>query len=175
MSRTIDLSKRLSEDDREYLLARGREQDVFANDSQFTDDEEAARVAAYIPGTSVDTAEGVPVTKGGDPLVNNGGGISQGTPKFATPANQVESGEAADAGVGALQVEHDSTEEEAAEDYSGEEWTKERLVEEIERRNATYGEEYQLAKGGSKKQMAARLVADDNTPEDDEDDEDSES
>lgn len=62
MSRTIDLTKALSEEDREYLLARGREQQVFANDAQFSDDPEAIQRALYIPGTAVDKPEGVPET-----------------------------------------------------------------------------------------------------------------
>lgn len=168
MSRQIDLSKKLSEADREYLLARGREQDVFLNDAEHTDDPEAARVAAYIPGTSVDQAEGVPPTPGGDPLVVNGGGGVEGVPVFGSDPRNVIEGEAFDAGVGTMHVEVEEQEE--AETYTGEQWTKAALVAEIERRNAEYGEEYQLAVSGGKKELAARLVDDDNTPEDDEDD-----
>jgi len=59
MARDIDLTKPLSERDREYLLARGREQQVFNNDAQFTNDPEARARALYIPGTAIDKAEGV--------------------------------------------------------------------------------------------------------------------
>lgn len=71
MSRTIDLTEPLSEEDRQYLLDRGREQQVFANDAKFSNDPEAIRRALYIPGTSVDKAEGVPETPDG-PLDDDG-------------------------------------------------------------------------------------------------------
>jgi len=171
MSREIDLTKKLSDADRDYMLARGREQQVFQNDAEFTDDAEARRIALYIPGTSIDHAEGVLPTEGGDPLVNNGGGVAEGMPKFAERGDQALDGESFDSGLGALA--HETDEEPATVDkYSGSEWTKDALLAEITRRNEGYSEDYQLATSGGKKELIARLVEDDNTP--DEDDNDSE-
>lgn len=177
MSRNIDMSKRLSEEDQEYLLARGREQDVTRNLAEFTDDAEMRRAANYIPGTSIDVADGVPVTEGGDPLVNNGGGITDGVPRFAHRPDQAIPGEAGDAGVGALFVESDEDDEDdededdpadAETEDNYESWDKADLKAELERR--------ELALSGNKKDLVARLrqhdaEQDEDTDEDDDSDE----
>lgn len=56
MSRQIDLNQPLNEADRQYLLDRGREQQVFDNDARFS----GSSPVPYIPGTAVDQAPGVP-------------------------------------------------------------------------------------------------------------------
>lgn len=73
MAREVDLTQKLSEADREYLLARGKEQQVFANDAKFSDDPEALARALYIPGTAIDQAEGVPETPN-EPFDDDGDG-----------------------------------------------------------------------------------------------------
>ena len=169
VSREIDLSKRLSDEDAEYLMARGREQEVVANRAQFTDDEEARRLASYVPGTSVDTAEGVPVTKGGDPLVNNGGGTTDGMPVFANAANLAIDGEAGDAGVGALLVGNEDDEEDGDTEDNYESWSKRQLKEELESRNSERSEDDQLSVSGDKATLVARLREDDAEDEEDTD------
>lgn len=158
MSREVDLSKRLSEEDANYLLARGREQEVIRNIAEFDEDAdlEVQRAASYIPGTSVDEAEGVPVTPGGDPLVNNGGGIAAGVPTFADAPHLAVDGEAGDAGVGALQVNYENSVDGETED-NYETWTKKQLRAEIEERNKELPEEEQMAVSGDKPEMVSRL------------------
>lgn len=146
MSREVDLSQKLSEEDREYLLARGREQQVFVNDAQFTGDPEAVRQANYIPGTSIDRAPGVPATPNGDRLVVMGGG-------------EVEIDEDGDE-LG------DSPESHAALEDSDDEYDtmdKASLKAELDSR--------ELSTSGNKAELIARLRADDADTDDDGDDE----
>lgn len=150
MSRTVDLSSRLSEEDREYLLARGREQDVLNNDARFTDDAEAARFAAYVPGTSVDRADGVPHTVGGDPRVVMGGGGTDGTPEFAESAR---------------------LDAETEDNY--ENWTKKQLKAEIEQRNSELPEDEQMPVSGDKPDLI-ELLRNNDAESDEEDDPDDE-
>lgn len=135
MSRTIDLTQPLSEDDREYLLARGREQHVFQNDAQFSDDLEARARGLYIPGSAIDLAEGVPGTPSADPTVVNGGG----------PAIPEE-----DPGLDSDDLVSDDLD---SEEDNYETWTKEQLSEELENR--------ELATTGKKDELIARLREDD--------------
>lgn len=55
MSREIDLDKPLSDDDRQYLLERNRDQDVINNDARFSGEEYA------------DPADASALSEGGDP------------------------------------------------------------------------------------------------------------
>jgi hypothetical protein len=126
VSRQIDLSKPLSDEDRAYLLARGREQLVAKLDAQ-NGDEEAARLANYVPGSAVDQPEGVPDTPG------------LGAPN-------------AEAARTAAAVEDDDEVEAGTED-NYETWTNEQLREELDSRD--------LQTSGKKKELVARLRADD--------------
>ena len=87
MSREVDLTQPLSEEDKEYLRARGREQQVTLNEAQFSDDPAVQAAAAFVPGLDVDLAEGVPATPGGDPRVVMGGGPVEGPVTFDTEDN----------------------------------------------------------------------------------------
>ena len=145
MAREIDLTQRLSEEDREYLLARGKEQLVFANDAEHTGDPEAVAFANYVPGTSIDRADGVPPTPGGDPLVVMGGGTVEG----------------------AVELEESDEDDEDDEEPSGESednyesWDKAALKEELANR--------ELATSGNKAEMIARLREDDEDTDDESD------
>lgn len=126
MSREIDLSNPLSDEDRAYLLARGREQLVAQIDAR-RGDEEAAKLAHYVPGSAVDEADGVPETPG-----------------LAAP--NVEAARSAEI------VEEDDDVEAGTED-NYETWTNEQLREELDSRD--------LQTSGKKKELVARLRADD--------------
>lgn len=147
VSRTIDLTQKLSDEDREYLLARGREQEVFRNDAEHVGDPESVRSANYIPGTSIDRAEGVPVTPNGDTRVVMGGG-------------DVEVDEDGDE----LEDTPDSrTVVDGESDDNYDTWGKAELKAELENR--------ELATSGNKGELIARLREDDASAEGDPDDE----
>lgn len=69
MAREIDLTQPLNEADRNYLLARGRESQVFANDAKFA----GSGAVPYIPGFSTDRADGVPADPRSVPPGERGG------------------------------------------------------------------------------------------------------
>lgn len=152
MSRTVDLTQALSDEDKEYLLARGREQDVVRNEAEFGDDPDAVRAANYIPGTSIDEARGVPPTPGGDPKVVNGGGVVHGDVEFD------EEGDARSV-VGPLDGETE-------DNY--ESWDKGALKAEIASRNEDLPDDEQMSVSGNKGELIARLRQHDAEVEDDE-------
>lgn len=151
MSREINLNEKLSEEDRDYLLARGREQQVFRNDARFADQPsaEALAMASYVPGTGIDRAEGVPATPGGDPRVVMGGG------EVGEPDEDDED----DEGPRAASEVVDNPLAGGGDNY--ETWTKKQLRQEIESRNEERAEDDQLPVGGDKADLVARLRQDD--------------
>lgn len=142
MSRTIDLTEKLSEEDREYLLARGREQQVFQNDAEFVGDPESVRVANYIPGTSIDRAEGVPPTPNGDSRVVMGGGEVE----VDEDGDELEDTPDSAAHLGETEDNYDT-------------WDKAGLRAELENR--------ELPTSGNKAELIARLREDDESDESD--------
>jgi hypothetical protein len=134
MSREIDTSQPLSDEDRQYLLDRGKNQLVDQIDAE-QGDSNAARRAAYIPGMSIDRAAGVPDTPSALPNTVMGGGD--------TDAEEDE-GVEEDADLTAEAVE-------SADNYDT--WMVEDLQEELRNRD--------LPVSGKKKELVARLREDD--------------
>lgn len=159
MSREIDLTKPLSDEDKQYLMIRGREQEVRENERMSSNDSEAQRV----PHTG---------DVGTDPETARPAGIRNTTQEVPNDAKSA----AARAGMRGIVQDDDETETGqaagAADDSEGleppyDQHTKKELIAEIERRNALpENEEYEdISTSGDKADLVARLEEDDEASE----------
>jgi hypothetical protein len=160
MSRQIDLSKKLSDEDRDYLISRGRLDDVRANDADFGQDQE--RFQVIDDGNTGDV----------DPFKrDDGSDLMAGThpgERALTPVQQIETGVPPEEVTGLPPTEPSQQAGDATgegsdsrsfdDDYDAEEdgkpvWTKEDLEEEAQKRG--------LPKSGNKSDLIKRLREDD--------------
>lgn len=153
MAREIDLDQQLSEEDREYLLARGRDNLVLENDAKFGDKDAQNRLS-YVPGTEVDRAEGVPATPNADPTVVMGGGATDPEADDGLDDSDEEDADEPTGSTGEGAAETSQVDE---DDYD--EWSKAELEAEAKNRG--------LSGSGSKSELASRLREDDQSDDDD--------
>jgi hypothetical protein len=153
VSRQIDLSKKLSAEDREYLTTRSRLDDIRQNDEQFGDAEEK-----FVPIDGGNTGDVDPFKR------DDGHDLLSGThpgEKVLTPVQAIETGQDPES-IKAPATEPTVQNRDAAgdedDDYEDEEdgkpvWTKEDLEEELQKRD--------LPKSGTKAELIKRLREDD--------------
>lgn len=173
MSKQIDLSKRLSEEDREYLISRGRLDDVRGNDEQFGD---GPRSLEKIDDGNTGDVNPFEKDDGSDLLAyRNLGETGVSVVQAVTSARNAGMGddEIEERVQSALRfapgsddpnraAQEQDSEDTRDYDQPYEDWTKADLEKEIEERNAQKGEgEDKISKSGNKSDLAARLDEDD--------------
>lgn len=163
MSRQIDTSKRLSEEDRQYLVERGNLDAVRANDAEFGEEKS---LQAIDGGNTGDV----------DPFKrDDGSDLVSGThpdERTLTPAQAAQTGVPMGGGRSVdPQVPGASQEPEDTRDYDKDydEWSNADLQKEIDERNedGRRSDEKRLSRSGTKAEMAKALEDDDDDPETD--------
>jgi hypothetical protein len=132
MSRKIDLTKPLSDEDRQYLEDRARHHDIATADANAGYEDDGSG-----PLTSPVGVSGVSVG-GSSPLQQD-----PTAARFATPGPAVQAGDG-------LKTEEGYQSMKVAE-----------LQDEIDRRNETRDEDEQIPRSGTKQDLIDRLTADD--------------
>lgn len=151
MSRDIDLTKALSEEDEQYLLDRGREQEVLRNRAEHANDEEAQQALLTLPVNTVDTATGVPETPRegfGDP--EQGEVEGDETDESLENPGAIGATEQSQPGLGNEQPVSADAEDNYADDKA---WSTKDLKEELKNR--------ELPTSGTRPELIARLREDD--------------
>lgn len=149
MSRQIDLTQALSDEDREYLVSRGRLEDIRANDEQFGDPGDK-----FVPIDDGNTGDVDPfkADDGNDQMANMHPGEK--------PLTEVQ-GLEVNRGGGSEQADAEDTRD-YDEPYT--EWSKADLQKEIDERNADEDRDPdapKIARTGTVQELAGRLTDDD--------------
>lgn len=143
MSRKIDLTKPLSDEDRQYLEDRARHHDIATADANAGYEDDGSG-----PLTSPVGVSGVSVG-GSSPLSTD-----PTAARFATPGPAVQAGDG-------LKDTTDPAAAVAEGDYEAKGVLVSHLQDEIDRRNEDLDEDEKIPRSGTKAELIARLQADD--------------